>query len=90
MEHKHICQSCSMPLGDQQLMGTEQDGSVNQDYCIYCYKNGEFTNPGMTMEEMQTFMKEKMTQMQMAQPVINKAVNSLPELKRWTSRVHIL
>ena len=51
MEQK-FCQSCGMPLGDhQELYGTEKDGSPNQDYCIYCYKDGSFLGE-MTMAEM--------------------------------------
>ena len=37
-----ICQSCSMPMNDESIFGTERDGSKNSDYCVYCYKNGEF------------------------------------------------
>ncbi len=44
-----ICQSCSMPLTDE-VLGTEQDGSKNHDYCMYCYKDGAFTGE-QTMEE---------------------------------------
>ncbi|MGD9131006.1 MAG: zinc ribbon domain-containing protein [Candidatus Bathyarchaeota archaeon] len=47
-----FCQSCSMPLSQPELFGTEKDGSKNQKYCIYCYKDGEFTLPEATMEEM--------------------------------------
>ena len=45
-----FCQSCGMPLTDQ-VMGTNADGSRNEDYCIYCYKDGKFTTD-CTMEEM--------------------------------------
>ncbi len=49
MEQK-FCQSCGMPLIDDNR-GTNADGSRNFDYCIYCYKDGEFTQD-MTMEQM--------------------------------------
>lgn len=49
MEQK-FCQSCGMPLNDENI-GTEADGSVSDDYCIYCYKDGRFTQD-MTMEQM--------------------------------------
>lgn len=48
---KLICQSCSMPLTEQDF-GTEQDGSVNKEYCIHCYKNGSFTHQNATLDEM--------------------------------------
>ena len=32
-------------------MGTNADGSCNNEYCNYCYRNGHFTSPDITMEE---------------------------------------
>ena len=45
-----ICQSCGMPLTDE-LLGTNADGRKNEDYCIYCYKDGAFTSD-CTLDEM--------------------------------------
>ena len=39
-----------MPLSEDTL-GTNADGSRNEDYCIYCYKDGAFTMD-CTMDEM--------------------------------------
>ena len=47
------CQSCGMPLTDD-VLGTNADGSKNEEYCIYCYKDGTFTGD-FTMEEMAEF-----------------------------------
>ena len=45
-------QCCAMPMGEgTELYGTNADGSVNEDYCKYCFEKGEFTFKG-TMEEM--------------------------------------
>ena len=52
-ENMKFCQSCGMPLTDQ-LLGTNADGSKNEEYCIYCYKDGAFTSD-FTMEEMVEF-----------------------------------
>ena len=49
MEQK-FCQSCGMPLTDD-VLGTNADGSKNEDYCMYCYKDGKFLQD-CTMEEM--------------------------------------
>ena len=46
-----ICQSCAMPMDDEQLKGTNKDGSKSDEYCSYCFPKGEFTSQ-MTMEEM--------------------------------------
>ena len=45
-----FCQSCGMPLSND-VMGTNAGGTPNEDYCIYCYKAGKFTQD-MTMEQM--------------------------------------
>ena len=45
-----FCQSCGMPLTDN-ILGSNADGSKNDEYCIYCYKDGAFTGD-FTMEEM--------------------------------------
>ena len=37
-----ICQCCGMPLGDDGMISRETDGSYNEDYCKWCYTDGEF------------------------------------------------
>jgi len=49
MEMK-FCQSCGMPLTNE-IFGTNADGTPNEDYCIYCYKDGKFVQD-MTMGQM--------------------------------------
>lgn len=53
MEMKY-CQSCGMPLESEEVLGTNRDGSKNEDYCVYCYEDGAFTS-NCTMEEMIEF-----------------------------------
>ena len=36
-----FCQSCGMPLSPE-VLGTNADGSKNEEYCMYCYKDGKF------------------------------------------------
>ena len=55
MEQK-FCQSCGMPLTDE-VLGTNADGSKNEDYCMYCYKDGKFTQD-CTMDEMIEFCSQ--------------------------------
>ena len=40
-----------MPLLVDEHFGTEKDGRINDDYCIFCYKEGAFTSD-CTMEEL--------------------------------------
>jgi len=39
---KLICQCCGMPLEDS-IIGRNQDGSLNEDYCQWCYADGTYT-----------------------------------------------
>lgn len=83
MNAENICQSCSMPLTDKSLLGTEKDGSKNLEYCKYCYWNGSFVNPDMTVQQMSSFIQQKMKEMNIDAGITNTAVNVLPQLKRW-------
>lgn len=51
---KKFCQSCAMPLDlhGQDQRGSEADGSLSEEYCKYCYENGQFTEPDITFEAM--------------------------------------
>lgn len=48
-----FCNSCGRPIVKEDY-GTNKDGSLNSDYCIDCYQNGEFTEPDITLSEMIT------------------------------------
>ena len=37
-----VCQCCGMPLEDS-IIGRNQDGSFNEDYCQWCYADGTYT-----------------------------------------------
>ena len=37
-----ICQCCGMPLEDSNI-GKEKDGLFNEEYCKWCYTDGEYT-----------------------------------------------
>ena len=81
-----ICQSCSMPMSDD-LFGTNADGTANHEYCKYCYVNGAFTAPDMTMEEMievcVPFMVEQGMSKESATCLLKE---HLPKLKRWQAK----
>ena len=38
-----VCQCCGMPLREDSMLSREPDGSFNEDYCMWCYKDGQFT-----------------------------------------------
>ena len=83
MNTENFCQSCSMPLTNNDLLGTEKDGSKNHEYCKYCYQDGGFVNADMTLQQMRSFIEVKMKEMSIDPATTEMAVNSLPYLKRW-------
>ncbi|BCI61306.1 zinc ribbon domain-containing protein [Solibaculum mannosilyticum] len=46
-----ICQSCGMPMEDDSLISREANGDMNEQYCKWCYADGDFLSH-CTMEEM--------------------------------------
>ena len=38
-----ICQCCGMPLSEEDLISREPDGTLNDEYCKWCYADGKFT-----------------------------------------------
>ena len=38
-----VCQCCGMPLTEDGMLSREPDGSFNEDYCKWCYTDGNFT-----------------------------------------------
>jgi putative zinc ribbon protein len=89
MDITDFCQSCSMPMDGPELWGTEEDGSPNRDYCKYCYQNGSFRNPGITMNKMRSHIIDFMEKEKIPADIIEAAVSRLPFLKRWKTSVII-
>ena len=82
MEQK-FCQSCGMPLTDE-ILGTNADGSKNEDYCIYCYKDGKFLQD-CTMDEMIAFCAQFVDEVNKNLPSPSQKRSILPRC-RCTSR----
>ena len=68
-----ICQCCGMPLEDD-ILGRNQDGTLNEEYCRWCYADGTYTysdmddlirvclpnmvKEGFSEEQARTYMKQ--------------------------------
>lgn len=78
-----ICQSCGMPLEDD-IMGHDADGSINEDFCKWCYEGGAYTAE-CTMEEMAELCTDIMVKEQGADQEQTRAymLDLLPKLNRW-------
>ena len=44
--NKLVCQCCGMPLEDE-IISRNKDGSMNEDYCKWCYADGTYTYSNM-------------------------------------------
>ena len=75
---KLICQCCGMPLEDE-IIGRNKDGSLNESYCKWCYADGTYTysdmddlietcvphmvSEGFTEEQARAYMKQMLPQL---------------------------
>ena len=73
-----ICQCCGMPLEDS-IISREKDGTLNEDYCQWCYADGTYTYSDMddlidvcvqhmvgedfTEEQARAYMKQRLPQL---------------------------
>ena len=73
--NKLICQCCGMPLDDS-IIGRNEDGSLNEDYCQWCFADGTYTysdmddlievcvpnmvSQGFTEEQAREYLKENL------------------------------
>lgn len=53
-----ICQCCGMPL-DESTISKEPDGAFNEDYCKWCYNDGDFAYKDMDV--LINFLTEHMS-----------------------------
>ncbi len=77
-----ICQCCGMPLEDDTVISREPDNSFNEDYCKWCYTDGQFVYKNM--DELLDFLSEHMSNKEFP-PEQARAYFSeqLPKLKHW-------
>lgn len=88
MEEKY-CESCGMPLTEPEELGTDENGSLSQEYCIYCYRDGKFTQD-VTMEQMIEISLRHLDELDVYEEndiTREEALESMraffPKLKRW-------
>ena len=78
-----------MPLTSQDDFGTSADGSRVRDYCRFCFRDGEFTDPAISQQDMISkcvgLLLEKNV---MSEPQARTLMQELiPTLKRWLGAV---
>ena len=74
-----------MPMEKPADFGTEASGVQSQEYCVFCYSNGNFIEPEITLEQMidktSRMMAKAMNVSEDEARAIAKV--SIPNLKRW-------
>jgi hypothetical protein len=80
-----FCQSCAMPMDRADLLGTEASGAPSMEYCTHCYRQGAFTEPGITMEQMIDKCVKQMVDQKVMPEKRARALMTryLPQMKRW-------
>ena len=74
-----------MPLSKPEDFGTDRGGYRQNDYCSYCFRDGEFVTPDMSMQDMidlsvSMMIKEGV----MPEPKARATMAAvMPHLKRW-------
>lgn len=82
--HKLTCQCCGMPLTDE-VISREKDNSFNEDYCKWCYENGEFVYKNL--DEILDFLVEHMSNESFPPEQARKYFKEqLPKLKHWNKK----
>tara|TARA_R110002094_G_scaffold35603_1_gene48129 strand:+ start:923 stop:1183 length:261 start_codon:yes stop_codon:yes gene_type:complete len=79
-----ICQSCAMPFKqDPAGGGTTADGLISTEYCSYCYADGVFLAPDVTVKQMQQIAIDAMKRKGFPRPIGWLLTRNIPKLKRW-------
>lgn len=79
---KLVCQCCGMPLEDDEIIGHNHDGSLNEDYCKWCYADGTYTYDDMD-DLMDVCVKNMVSDNFTEQQVRAYLQDMLPKLDYW-------
>ena len=79
---KLFCQCCGMPLDSVDVISRDADGSLDEDYCKWCYVDGKFTYG--SMDELLEFLVNHMASEQFPAPQARAYfAEMLPKLGHW-------
>jgi hypothetical protein len=77
-----------MPLGAVGSFGTNADGTEQGEYCKFCFRDGVFTEPDLSLDNMIARSVDHMTSeldLDKAQAE-SLAHDVIPKLKRWSRK----
>lgn len=84
VDTKNRCQSCGMPL-EEGFYGTLQGGQIMTEYCKFCFQDGNFTEPDLTLADMTERTTTHLQRQLKFSPdeAQQVAFGMLTELRRW-------
>lgn len=85
MEEQKICQSCGKKLIKPEDFGTNQDGSINEDYCRQCFNLEQFTDQTITRNLIQQKIAQRLITEDglSTEKALVQATEIVNHLKRW-------
>ena len=78
---KLFCQCCGMPLDDS-IISRDENGSLNEDYCKWCYADGEYTYSNMD-DLIDVCVKHMANENASEEQVRSYLKDTLPKLDYW-------
>ncbi len=79
-----VCQCCGMPLEDVSI-SREPDGTFNEEYCKWCYADGQFVYT--RMDDLVSFLLEHMPQKEAPEGQARELLeNYLKTLRHWAAK----
>ena len=79
---KLICQCCGMPLEDDSIISKDANGDFDEDYCKWCYADGEYTYDNMD-DLINVCVKHMVSPEFSEEQVRSYMKNVLPTLNYW-------
>ena len=79
-----VCQCCGMPLEEASL-SREPDGAINEDYCKWCYADGQFAY--QDLQTLTDFLVEHMSNENWSAEQARAYFEAqLPQLQHWREK----
>lgn len=84
---KLICQCCGMPLEDS-IISKERDGQLNEEYCKWCYTDGEYTYHNM--DDLIEYCAKHMSNEEWSKEQVRAYMKDLlPKLNYWKKYAYL-
>lgn len=84
----NTCQSCYARITSISDFGTYQDGSINTEYCLQCFEDGEFTRQSKSLEARIAKNIQLAHKLGMSQSRATKLADTVvPQIRKWRKKL---